>query len=200
MFDRFDTSAQLVIGSALDEARHLGHGHLGTEHLLVAFARNRDLLPGLGTELLPDAEVLRRQLVAVSGPVAVRDDELLRTIGVDLGDIRSAVLQTFGDDALRRLGRRRIREPWRRRRDASRRCTSILSGAVGVAPRAKRSFERARHHADRRGKQLIDPTTLMLGMLDVEDAMSNKMLRDLGRDPDELRRALDPNVPRAPNR
>jgi ATP-dependent Clp protease ATP-binding subunit ClpA len=63
---------------------------------------------------------------------------------------------------------------------------------MGIAPRLKRSFERARRHADRRGSQLIDPTALLLGMLDVEGAMSNKMLRELGREPDELRRALDP--------
>lgn len=193
MFDRCDQSAQIVIGTALDEARHLGHGYLGTEHLLVAFARHRELLPGLGIELLPDAEVLEGRIVAAIGPMAPRDAELLRTIGVDLGDARSAVRQTFGDDALRRVGgRRRIRGPWRRRQDASRRCKSILSGAMGVAPRAKQSFERARRHADRRGKQLIDPTALFLGMLDVDDAMSNRMLRELGRDPDELRRALDP--------
>ena len=192
MFERCDQSAQLVIGTALDEARHLGHGYLGTEHLLVAFARHRELLPGLGTELLPDAEILEGHIVVAIGPMAPRDAELLRTIGVDLGDVRSAVRQTFGDDALRRLGRRRIRAPWRRRRDPYRRCKSVLSGAMGVAPRAKQSFERARRHADRRGQQLIDPTSLMLGMLDVEDAMSNRMLRNLGRDPDELRRALDP--------
>ncbi|MEY2580414.1 MAG: hypothetical protein QOE09_263 [Ilumatobacteraceae bacterium] len=193
MFDRCDTSVQLVIGTALDEARHLGHLHLGTEHLLIGFARHRELLPGLETGFLPDAEVLEQHLVAAIGPMANRDAELLRTIGVDLADVRSAVSQTFGED-LRRLGRRRSREPWRRRREASRRCKSILHGAMGVAPRAKRSFERARLHADRRGKQLIDPIALLLGMLDVEDAMSNKMLRELGRDPDELRRVLDPTV------
>ncbi len=192
MFDRFDPNAQLVVDTALEESRSLGHSHLGTEHLLVALARHRELLPAVGTELLPDAEVLERHLVADIGPVAPRDAELLGTLGVDLGDVRSAVRQTFGDDVLHRLGRRRIHEPWRRRRRSKRRCKSILLGAMGVCPRLKQSFERARRNADRRGSQLIDPTALMLGMLDVDDAMSNRMLRELGREPDELRRALDP--------
>jgi hypothetical protein len=41
--------------------------------------------------------------------------------------------------------------------------------------------------------ELIDPTALLLGMLDIDDAMSNTMLRSLGRHPDELRIALDPD-------
>ena len=192
MFDRFDPSAQLVVDTALEESRRLGHSHLGTEHLLVALARHRELLPALGTALLPDADVLERHLVADIGPAAPRDDVLLGTLGVDLGDVRSAVRQTFGDDVLHRLGRRRISEPWRRRRRSTRRCKSILLGSMGVAPRLKQSFERARRHADRRGSQLIDPTCLLLGMLDIEAAMSNRMLRELGREPDELRIALDP--------
>lgn len=192
MFDRCDPSAQLIVNTALEEARRLGHSYLCTEHLLVALARHRELLPALGTEHLPDAEVLERHLVADVGPAASRDAELLRTLGVDLGDVRSAVRQTFGDDVFHRLGRRRVRQPWRRRRRSTRRCKSILSGAIGVAPRAKQSFERARRHAECRGRQLIDPNDLLLGMLDIKDAMSNKMLRELGRDLDELRRALDP--------
>lgn len=195
MFDRCDPSAQLVVDTALEEARRLGHSYLGTEHLLIALARHRELLlPTPGTGLLPDAGVLERHLIADVGSMASREAELLRTLGVDLGDVRSAVRQTFGDDALHRLGRRRSRQP-RRGLRGSRRCRTILSGTMGVAPRAKQSFERARCHAERRGRQLIDPTALLLGMLDIKDAMSNKMLRELGRDLDELRLALDPDCP-----
>jgi ATP-dependent Clp protease ATP-binding subunit ClpA len=191
VFERCDPSTQLVIDTALAEARRLGHSYLGTEHLLVALARHRGQLPDLGPALLPDAEVLERHLVATLGPVAPRDAELLRTIGVDLGEVRSAVHTTFGEAALHHLGSRRARQRWRPLR-GSRRCKSILSGTMGVAPRAKQSFERARRHANRRGRQLIDPTALLLGMLDVDDAMSNRMLRELGREPDDVRRALDP--------
>ena len=187
MFERCDPDTQLVIDTAIAEARRLGHRYLGTEHLLLAIARHRAMLPDLG-DLLPVAGVLEQSIVDAIGPAPPPDAELLRTIGVDLGDVRSALRQSFGDDVLDRLDRRMVRK--RSRLRSSGRCKSILSGTMGVAPRAKQSFERARDHARRRGKELIDPTALLLGMLDIEDAMSNRMLRELGRDPHELRIAL----------
>ena len=57
---------------------------------------------------------------------------------------------------------------------------SILAGSMNVAPRVKLSFERARQHADRRQRLGIDPPTLLLGMVEVEGALSNRILRDLG--------------------
>jgi ATP-dependent Clp protease ATP-binding subunit ClpC len=35
VFDRFGTEAHAVLASAKDEARRLGHGHIGTEHVLL---------------------------------------------------------------------------------------------------------------------------------------------------------------------
>ena len=35
MFDRFGSEARAVLASAEDEARRLGHGHIGTEHVLL---------------------------------------------------------------------------------------------------------------------------------------------------------------------
>jgi hypothetical protein len=191
VFERCDPNTREVIDTAIVEARRLGHRYLGTEHLLLAIARHREMLPDLG-ELLPAADVLEQRIVDGIGPASPPDAELLRSIGVDLGDVRSALRQTFGDDVLDRLDRRMVRKRPPRLR-SSRRCKSILSGTMGVAPRAKRSFERARGHAKRRGMELIDPTALLLGMLDIDDAMSNTMLRSLGRHPDELRIALDPD-------
>ena len=67
---------------------------------------------------------------------------------------------------------------------------SILAGSMSVAPRVKLAFERARHHADRGQRLVIDPATLLIGMVEVEDAMSNRILRDLGVDLEELGRSL----------
>ncbi len=38
MFDRFTEQARHIVTVALDEARMMRHGHVGTEHLLVALA------------------------------------------------------------------------------------------------------------------------------------------------------------------
>ena len=67
---------------------------------------------------------------------------------------------------------------------------SILAGSMNVAPRVKLSFERAGQHADRRQRLAIDPRDLLLGMVEVEDALSNRILRDLGVNLEQLRRAL----------
>ena len=112
----------------------------------------------------------------------------MKTLGIDLDEVRSTVRQTFGDDALERL-RRPVHQPWQPWRRPSRRCGSLLAGGTAVAPRVKHAFEHARRDADRRQRPTIDPAGLLLGMVEVEDALSNRLLRDTGVDPSEVRRA-----------
>jgi ATP-dependent Clp protease ATP-binding subunit ClpA len=179
----------IVVNTALEQARSCGHSYLGTEHLLLALVRHRDLLPEPVGALLPDADVLKSKLSAVLGErPRPRDADLLKVVGIDLAEVRAAVRQTFGSDALDRLGRRRVRQPWQPWRRPSRRCTSLLAGSLNCAPRVKQAFEHARRDIARRQLDLIGPLTLLLGMVDVEDAMSNRLLREAGLDPAVLRR------------
>lgn len=53
LFEGCDSSTMTVFNSALDEARHLGHNYVGTEHLLLALVRHRDVLPETVAALLP---------------------------------------------------------------------------------------------------------------------------------------------------
>ena len=193
MFERCDTDTKAIIDAALAESRRRGHNYLGTEHVLLALAQRRDLLPAEVGALLPDADTVAGALAAaLDGPPRPPrpDAELLKVVGVDLEEVRSAVRKTFGDSALRDLGRRRVHQPWQPWRRPRRRCLSILAGTMGVAPRLKRAFERARQHADRRQLRAIDPPTLLLGMVEVEDAMSNRILQNLGVDLEQLGRSL----------
>jgi ATP-dependent Clp protease ATP-binding subunit ClpA len=176
-----------VFNSALAEARRLGHSYVGTEHLLLALMRHRDFLPATVAAVLPlDSDAVTAALERVLDRPAPRDAELLKTLGIDLDQVRSAVRRTFGEDAVARLGRRvhHTWQPWRR---PSRRCMSLLAGGMGAAPRVKQAFERARRDADRRHRPAIDPAGLLLGMVEVEDALSNRLLRDAGVDPAEVR-------------
>jgi len=68
--------------------------------------------------------------------------------------------------------------------------SSLLAGTMSVAPRVKQALERAQHDAQRRGITHIDAAALLLGMLEVPDAMSNRLLRDVGADPDQIQLAL----------
>jgi len=187
MFDRCDPNTMTVVDTALQEARELGHNYVGTEHLLPALARHRDLLPTPVGALLPGPDAVKNRLAEVMGePPRPPDAELLKLLGIDLEEVRSSVRRTFGDDALNRLNHRR-RRPWHPWRRASRPCTSLLAGGMSAACRFKEAFERASRDSDRRHRDLIDPVTLLVGMIDVQGAMSNRLLRDTGVDPDVVR-------------
>jgi ATP-dependent Clp protease ATP-binding subunit ClpA len=158
--------------------------------VLLALAQRRDLLPSEVTALLPDADAIEAALASFFDQPPRPHAELLKVVGIDLEQVRSAVRQTFGDSALEDLGRRHVHQPWQPWRRPRRRCMSILAGSMSIAPRLKRAFEGARQHADRRSLSAIDPATLMLGVVEVEDALANRILRDLGVDLEELRRSL----------
>ena len=188
VFERCDPNTMTVIDTALQQARELGHHYVGTEHLLLALVRHRELLPSSVAALLPPAADVESRLAAHMGePPRPRDDELLTLVGIDIEEVRASVRRTFGSDALDRLSRRRVRQPWQPWRRPSRRCTSLLAGSMSAASRFKEAFERARRDSDLRHRDLIDPVTLLVGMIDIEDAMSNRLLRDTGVDPDVVR-------------
>jgi ATP-dependent Clp protease ATP-binding subunit ClpC len=68
MFERFTDQARQVVVLAHEEARLMRHGHIGTEHLLVALARVDD---DVATPMLADhgltAEKTRSEVVAIIG-------------------------------------------------------------------------------------------------------------------------------------
>src|SRR3954454_6430598 len=68
MFERYTEQARQVVVLAQEEARLMRHGHIGTEHLLVALARVGD---GVATPMLADhgltAEKARAEVVAIIG-------------------------------------------------------------------------------------------------------------------------------------
>jgi Clp amino terminal domain, pathogenicity island component len=189
VFDRCDEHTTVIVKTAVAEAGRLGHNHVGTEHLLVALSRHRNLLPAPVADLLPPADDLLARVVGEAGAAAGRDAELLRVVGIELDQVRAAVRRTFGDDAVDQLGRRRVHQPWQPWRRPSRRCTSLLAGSLTMAPRVKQAFELARRHADD-ADGVIRPAGLLLGMIDVEDAISNRLLIESGVDPATLRRRL----------
>jgi ATP-dependent Clp protease ATP-binding subunit ClpA len=192
VFERCDADTMAVFNTALDEARRLGHNYVGTEHLLLALLRHRGWLPDAVAALLPvDADAVTAALEDhLDGPNPPRDAALLKTLGIDLDEVRAAVRETFGDEAVERLGRKPVRQPWQPWRRPTRRCMSLLAGGMGVACRVKQAFEHARRDTDRRERPAIDPAALLLGMVEVEDALSNRLLRDAGIDPSAIREVL----------
>ena len=191
MFDRCDQDTTTVLETALEQARRLGHNYLGTEHLLLALVLHREMLPESVAVTLPDdAAMLSAALDTLGAEPTAQDAELLKAVGIDLDEVRSAVRQTFGADALDRLGRRRLHQPWEPWRRPTRRCTSLLAGAMSITPRVKQALELGLLDATRRQRDEIDPAALLLGMLEVEGTLSNELLRRTGVDLDDLHALL----------
>ena len=185
MFAQCDRETMTIIDAAFDEARRLGHNHLGTGHLLLALAQRPDLFPDPVASLLPSAETVGSAILDAIGGPAADPAELLERVGIDLDAVRVAVRRTFGDEAIQRLSCP-VHQPWQPWRRPSRRCTSVLAGTMTVAPRVKQALE----HATRRQAGTISPAGMLLGMIEVEDALSNRLLRDAGIEPDQIRRLL----------
>jgi ATP-dependent Clp protease ATP-binding subunit ClpA len=66
-FERFNEAAKRVLTLAQEEAERAHHGHIGTEHLLIALLRERDTVAG---------EVLHRLGVDISGARKIVDKTL----------------------------------------------------------------------------------------------------------------------------
>ena len=108
-------------------------------------------------------------------PVAGRlDADALRSIGIDLDDVRRRVEETFGagalDDVPERTGRRRGR-----------------NRHIPFTGRAKKSLERGLRQAITLGDTRIGSEHLLLGVLDEGSGLGVRMLRDQGVDLAQLR-------------
>ena len=194
MFERFTPAARQVVVCAQEEARTFGHPWLGTEHLLLGVlaepqAPGVSVLADLGVTMDTGRAALR-QLVGRGG-LSESDAEALRTLGIDLDEVRRRVEASFGPGALdypwlslnvpRQQARRR--RPWRRHR-----CEQPdATGHLPFMPRAKRALERAQREALALGNQHIGVEHVLLGLLDPKTNRAVELLRHLNTDPEIIR-------------
>ncbi|HKH54102.1 MAG TPA: Clp protease N-terminal domain-containing protein [Propionibacteriaceae bacterium] len=196
MFERFTHAARQVIVRGQEEARTFRHPWLGTEHLLLGIlaqpgAPGVRVLTDLGVNLDTGRATLS-QLVGrggLSSPGSGESDaDALRTLGIDLDEVRRRAESSFGPRALDyppgRPPRRRLL--WRRGRCGY----PDLTGHLPFMPRAKRALERAHREAAALGDQHIGVEHLLLGLLDPKSNMAVELLRHLGADPEVLRTRL----------
>ncbi len=88
MFERFTRDARETVVRAETEARALGHGWIGTEHLVLGGAQAAGL----------DPAVLRSEVAREVGDGL--DGAALATLGIDLDAVRERVDASFGPGAL----------------------------------------------------------------------------------------------------
>jgi ATP-dependent Clp protease ATP-binding subunit ClpA len=147
--------AEPYLAAGAEEARRLGHGHVGTEHVLLGLIRN----PGGG------ATAVLHQLGV--GPNAVEellacwlstyrpkiDPDALAALGIDFETVRERLEETFGPGALERT-----------------------PACLGVCPGLKMALAYAVDHA---GGHPVADEHILLGMLNVPDSVAARVLTKL---------------------
>jgi ATP-dependent Clp protease ATP-binding subunit ClpA len=185
MFERFTDRARNVAVDAQVAARRLGHGYVGTEHVLLGLLQGDGIaarvLGGLG---ITSAAVEREVLAEVGrGPLGQKDAEALGAIGIDLEEVRRRIEASFGPGALH----------WRPRRRSRRgRRVPLAAGHIPFSPRAKKVLELSLREALALKHNRIGTEHILLGVVREGEGLAMLVLTRLGAGPQLIRtRVLD---------
>lgn len=187
MFERFSDGARQAVAYAQENARRLGHGYIGTEHLLLGLLDQPQALAGrlLAEHGLAKADAERTVLALAGDGEEELDAEALTSIGIDLTAVRDRVEATFGAGALDRSARRR-----------GRRADKPVTGHIPFTRRAKKSLELALRAAERLHHPYIGDGHLLLGLLDEGGGLAFRVIDGADIDVTRLRAELDAQIPK----
>jgi ATP-dependent Clp protease ATP-binding subunit ClpA len=193
MFERFTADARAVVVAAQEEARLLGHDHIGTEHILLSLLADPGrpaarALAGYGV----DAAFVRDDIVRRVGPrppdlaeaAADRDREdaeALKAIGIDLDQVRRAIEANFGAGSLRLP----LEKAPRKRGLFGR--FYATGGHIPFTNRNKKVLELALREAIRLNQNFLAPEHIMLGLLREGEGLAAQILHEKGVDSSKLR-------------
>jgi ATP-dependent Clp protease ATP-binding subunit ClpA len=159
--------AQPYLAAGAEQARRLGCGFVGTEHVLLALMHEeRGAVVPLLARVGVDRAAIESALAPWLGPGPARariDPEALASLGIDFEAVRARIEGTFGPGALERTS----------------------AGCLGIAPRLKLALACALDHA---GDAPLSDEDVLLGMLSVPDSVAARALAGLGVSSDLLRR------------
>jgi len=163
-------AAHPYLDRAVAQSRRLGHGYVGTEHLLLALltdseGRAATALRRLGVTA-DDVGADVDALIGSPAPGAGRiDPGALASLGIDYDEVRRRVEETFGEGALERTH----------------------GACTPVAPRLKRALELASEHAS---AETVRDDDVLLALLAVPDSVAAHILAERGLTADAVRAAL----------
>ncbi|MFJ3792999.1 Clp protease N-terminal domain-containing protein [Kitasatospora sp. NPDC090091] len=184
MFERFTEGARRAVVQAREEAAGLGHGHIGTEHLLLAvLAQPEDPAAAVLVEAGLDHATARQAVRRLLGEGG--DAQALASIGVDLDAVRDAVESVFGAGALDAPAE----EPESRRRGWFR--SDAKGGRVPFTARARKVLELSLRESLRLKSGHIAVGHLLLGVIREGEGLGAKVIADHGLDSAALRRAIE---------
>ncbi|OLT24943.1 hypothetical protein BJF79_44610 [Actinomadura sp. CNU-125] len=169
MFERFTKDAREAVTGAQGQARDLGHGYIGTEHLLLALVAADGGTARTLREHGLDAAALRARLGEAGG--GDLDGDALRAIGIDLEAVRRATEDSFGEGAL----------------DAPGRGNGRPQAHLRFTKDAKKALELSLRHAIRLKQKHINAGHILLGLLHDDDFRAVRLTWESGADVAELR-------------
>jgi ATP-dependent Clp protease ATP-binding subunit ClpA len=180
MPEQFTGDARQVVVRASEQARRLGHGFIGGEHLLYGLASAGGEVGAVLRERGVTPERVEAEFVRLIGPentasgslLDTLDRDALTTIGIDLDTVRERIEAAFGPAALAPDAL----IPRRRRRSRPGRGP----GRIPLTRRAKKCLESSLREAQAQSSGQLGAEHIALALLAMDDGVPHRILVAIG--------------------
>ena len=197
MPERFTGDARQVVLRASEQARRLGHGFIGGEHLLYGLASADGEVGAVlrGRGVTP--ERVEAEFVRLIGPENISggslfdtlDRDALSTLGIDLDTVRERIETAFGTAALASdppAARR-----WRRSRSRH------VTGRLPLTRRARKCLESSLREAQAHSGGHPGAEHIALALLAMDNGVPHRILSVIGASAPRLGAEIRDRCPRA---
>ena len=173
-----------IVACASEQARRLGHGFIGGEHLLYALACADGEAGAVLRERGVTPERVEAEFVRLIGPENTAsgtlfdtlDRDALTTIGIDLELVRERIEAAFGPGALAPVAPAPRR--WRRSRPGRR--PGRVTGHIPLTRRAKKCLDRSLREAQAHSSGHLGAEHIALALLAMDDGVPHRILSVIG--------------------
>ena len=181
---QFTGDARQVVACASEQARRLGHGFIGGEHLLYGLASADGVVGAVLRERGVTPERVEAEFVRLIGPENTAsgslfdtlDRDALTTIGIDLDTVRERIEAAFGPAALAPDAPAPRR--WRRSRPG--RGPGRVTGRIPLTRRAKKCLESSLREAQAHSSGHLGAEHIALALLAMDDGVPHRILSVIG--------------------
>ena len=183
MPERFAGDARQVVVCASEQARRLGHGFVGGEHLLYGLASADGEVGALLRERGVTPERVEAEFVRLIGPENTAsgtlfdtlDRDALTTIGIDLDTVRERIEAAFGPAALAPDAPARR---WRRSRPGQ--GPGRVARHIPLTRRAKKCLESSLREAQAHSSGHLGAEHIALALLAMDKGVPRRILSVIG--------------------
>jgi ATP-dependent Clp protease ATP-binding subunit ClpA len=180
MPERFTGDARQVVVRASEQARRLGHGFIGGEHLLYGLASADGEVGALLRERGVTPERVEAEFVRLIGPANIsggtlfdtRDRDALSTLGIDLDTVQQRIETAFGPAAL--APNPPAPRRWRRSRPRH------VTGQLPVTRRARKCLESSLREAQAHSGGRPGAEHIALALLAMDNGVPHRILSAIG--------------------